>query len=169
MSLNDIDKTLDYLRKLCSAREYCVKDIREKAAKRLEITTDIDKVVETLQSEGYLSEQRYANAFARDKAAIAGWGTYKIRYQLSSKGIPAAIIDQALTEIDAVKADEKLHKAVASKYALLQGDPQIKIKLLKFALSRGYSYEQAHKVVSEILHGKNEDLSQIDSRGDLCP
>lgn len=166
---NDVAKTLDYLRKLCSVREYCVRDIRDKAEKRLGNTADADKVVRTLQQEGYLSEQRYANAFARDKAAISGWGAYKIRYQLSAKGIPAAIIDQALEAIDGEKADEKLRRSIVSKYALLKGDPQIKIKLLKFALSRGYSYEQVNKVVSEILHGKNEDLPQIDGRGDLCP
>lgn len=166
---NDIAKTLDYLRKLCSAREYCVRDIRDKAEKRLGNAAEAEKVVETLQQEGYLSQQRYASAFARDKAAISGWGAYKIRYQLSSKGIPAAIIDQALEAIDGEKAEEKLRRSIASKCALLKGDPQIKIKLLKFALSRGYSYEEVNKVVSEILHGKNEDLPQIDGRGDLCP
>ena len=166
---DDITKTLDYLRKLCSVREYCVRDIRDKAEKRLGNAAGAEKVVQTLQQEGYLSEQRYANAFARDKAAISGWGSYKFRFHLSAKGIPAAIIEQALKEIDGEKADEKLRRSIASKYALLQGDSQIKIKLLKFALSRGYSYEEVNKVVSEILHGKNEDLPQIDSRGDLCP
>lgn len=166
---NDVAKTLDYLRKLCSAREYCVRDIRDKAGKRLDNAAEVDRVVRTLQQEGYLSEQRYASAFARDKAAISGWGAYKIRYQLSSKGIPADIIEQSLKDIDGEKAEEKLRRSIASKCALLKGDPQIKIKLLKFALSRGYSYEEVNKVVSEILHGKNEDLPQIDGRGDLCP
>ena len=150
---NDVAKTLDYLRKLCSVREYCVRDIRDKAEKRLGNAAEADKVVRTLQQEGYLSEQRYASAFARDKASISGWGAYKIRYQLSTKGIPAAIIDQALKEIDGEKAEEKLRRSLIAKSKLLEDDPQIKIKLLKFALSRGYSYEEVNKVVSEILYG----------------
>ena len=123
---NDIAKTLDYLRKLCSSREYCVRDIRDKAEKRLGNASEADKVVRALQQEGYLSEQRYANAFARDKAAISGWGEYKIRYQLSAKGIPADVIEQALKEIDGEKAEENLRRSIVSKYALLKGDPQIK-------------------------------------------
>lgn len=162
-------QTLDYLRRLCSGREYCRKDIVEKAFKRLEDMEAAQAVVATLEEEGFLSELRYASAYARDKAAIAGWGPAKIRYMLSAKGIDRSIISAALQEIDSSKADSKLLKSLEAKYKLLKEDPQVKIKLLKFALSRGYDYETVHKVVSEILDGKNENLQQIDGRADLCP
>lgn len=154
----ELTPVLDYLRRICSAREYCSKDIYDKALKRLEDPSAAENAVKTLTEEGFLSDSRYAAAYARDKSSIAGWGTVKIRFMLRSKGVPDNIITEALQEIDSDKADTKLLKVVSAKYKILKEDPQVKIKLLKFALSRGYSYEQVNRVVSEILDGKNEDL-----------
>lgn len=144
-------KTLDYLRKLCSVREYCRKDIYGKALKRLEDEAAASEAVEQLVRENFLSEVRYAAAYARDKSSIAGWGPAKIRYMLAGKGITRDVIDGALQEIDAGRADDKLRKLLAAKYKLLKDDPQVKIKMLKFALSRGYEYDAVGTVVKEIL------------------
>ena len=43
----------------------------------------------------------------------------------------------------------------------LVGDPQIKFKLLKFGLTRGYEYDQVAPVVDGLL--KEIDLNNIDS------
>lgn len=151
---------LDYFRKLCSTREYAPKDIREKALKRLSATADAagampealaDRMIRTLIDEGFLSAQRYATAFARDKSSIAGWGSVKIRFMLRAKGIDDAIIANAIAEIDGDKAEEKLLKALMAKKKSLDSDPQIKLKLLKFALSRGYDYDLASKAVAKVL------------------
>ena len=146
----DFTITLDYLRRLCSAREYCAKDIYEKALRRLESPSDAAKAVAQLQEEGYQSDSRYASAFARDKAAIAGWGRIKIAFQLKSKGIAQDVVSAALQEIDEDKADDKLRRSVEAKYKLLKDDPQVKIKLLKFILSRGYSYDEAGKALENL-------------------
>lgn len=146
----DFAITLDYLRRLCSAREYCAKDIYEKALRRLESPSDAAKAVAQLQEEGYQSDSRYASAFARDKAAIAGWGRIKIAFQLKSKGIAQDVVSAALQEIDEDKADDKLRRSVEAKYKLLKDDPQVKIKLLKFILSRGYSYDEAGKALENL-------------------
>ncbi len=139
---SDFNTVIDYLRRICSAREYASRDILQKALARLESPDEATRALEMLQREGYQSDLRYASAFSRDKSAIAGWGSYKIRYQLSSKGISKEIIDAAMGEIDSDKAAERLRKALAIKREQLKDDPQLKFKLLKFGLSRGYSYEE---------------------------
>lgn len=151
------DSTMTYLRRLCSGREYCARDIMQKALKRLEDEDEAAKAVELLISEGFLSNERYAAAFARDKSSIAGWGPIKIVHALSAKGIDRQTIANALETIDADKADGKLMKTLSAKYKLLRDDPMVKIKLLKFALSRGYNYDAASKAVSEILHVGTKD------------
>lgn len=155
MSMKEKDEktlaTLDYLRKLCSAREYAPKDIFGKAEKRLGDERKAAELVQTLTEEGFLSAERYAAAFARDKSSIAGWGPVKIRFMLKSKGIDEDTIARALKETDSDKADEKLLKSLIAKKKSLESDPQIKLKLLKFALSRGYEYESASKAVAKVL------------------
>lgn len=133
------------MRRLCSRREYCVSDIRTKLMKELE--GDVQKVetaLTKLKEERYVDDLRYATAYARDKAAISGWGTTKIRYMLSAKGVAKDVVTEALNEVDEGKASSRLEKLLENKYKSLKDDPQWKIKLLRFALGRGYSYDEVN-------------------------
>ena len=147
-----IIKVTDRLRGLCSRREYCVDDVRQKALKALEgDESAAAQVVETLVKDKYVDDLRYASAFARDKASIQGWGEVKIRYMLSAKRISREVIDQALAEIDAERASSKLRKLLEAKLKSLRDDPQRRLKLLRFALGRGYSYDDASAVIDQLL------------------
>lgn len=133
------------MRRLCSRREYCVSDIRTKLMKELD--GDVQKVetaINKLKDEKYVDDLRYATAYARDKASISGWGATKIRYMLSAKGVAKDVISEALNEVDEVKASTRLEKLLENKYKSLKDDPQWKIKLLRFALGRGYSYDEVN-------------------------
>ena len=136
---------MDKMRRLCSRREYCVSDIRTKLMKELE--GDAQKVeiaLNKLKEERYVDDLRYATAYARDKAAISGWGATKIRYMLSAKGVSKEVVSEALNEVDETKASSRLEKLLENKYKSLKDDPQWKIKLLRFALGRGYSYDEVN-------------------------
>ena len=146
-----MEKVLDRMRNLCSRREYCRSDIMKKVVSALDGDREkAEKVIEILVAEKYIDELRYASAFARDKSAISGWGETKIRYMLSSKGVPREIIDKALEEIDESKAMTRLEKLMENKYRSLKDDPQCRLKMLRFGLGRGYGYEEVSEVL-EIL------------------
>lgn len=152
MSEVDIQKLTDRLRRQCSRREYCMSDILKKAMTALEGDREAaSKVLEILVSEKYVDDLRYATAYAREKAMISGWGETKIRYMLSAKRIDRSLVDQALTEIDASKADSRLQKLLENKAKTLKADPQIRLKLLRFALGRGYQYDDVARVLQDIL------------------
>ena len=145
-------KVLNRLRALCSRREYCVADVLKKAADGLEgDRAAAQEVVDILVKEKYVDDLRYASAFARDKSAIQGWGEVKIRYMLSAKGVSRDVIDKALEEIDHDKADSRLEKLLQTKFKSLKEDPQCRLKLLRFALGRGYSYDEVNDVVNSLL------------------
>ena len=152
MAEGDVQKITDRLRRLCSRREYCTSDILKKAVTALDGDKEAAaKVLEVLVSEKYVDDLRYATAYAREKAMIAGWGETKIRYMLSAKRIDRSLVDQALTEIDAGKADSRLQKLLENKAKILKADPQIRLKLLRFALGRGYQYDDVVRVLQDIL------------------
>ena len=136
-------KCLSRLQKLCSKAEYCEADIYRKALKSLEGDAEAAaRVVEALVKEKYVDDARYASAYAREKAGIQGWGPVKIRFQLRAKGVADAVITQALEEIEPSKAADKLDRLMAAKAKSLEGDPQFRLKLLKYGLSRGYGYDE---------------------------
>ena len=152
MNQDEIQKLTDRLRRLCSRREYCVSDVRKKAMTALEGDSEAaENVVSALVAEKYVDDLRYATAYAREKAMISGWGETKIRYMLSGKRIPRDIVSQAMTEIDEGKADVRLQKLLENKMRSLKDDPQIKLKLIRFALGRGYQYDDIAPVIDSLL------------------
>ena len=145
-------RILDRLRGLCSRREYCYADVLKKAKDALDGDAQAAKeVADLLLEDKYVDDLRYASAFARDKSAIQGWGEVKIRYMLSAKGVPRDVIDKSLEEIDQDKADSRLEKLLQNKLKSLKDDPQCRLKLLRFALGRGYGYDEVSKVVDSLM------------------
>lgn len=141
------------MRNLCSRREYCRADIMKKAMSALDGDREkAEKVIEILVAEKYIDELRYASAFARDKSSISGWGETKIRYMLSSKGVPREVIDKALEEIDESKAMTRLEKLMENKYRSLKDDPQCRLKMLRFGLGRGYGYDEVSEVLTILMN-----------------
>ena len=148
----DPQKVADRMRALCSRREYCRKDVMKKVMTALDgDVAKAEEVVAKLVEERYVDDLRYATAFARDKASIAGWGEAKIRYMLSSKGIDRELIAQALDEVDDKRAEIRLEKLMENKVRSLMDDPQCRLKLLRFGLGRGYSYDQVTEMIDKML------------------
>ena len=146
-----VAKVVDRMKRLCSRREYCRKDIYRKVCDALEGDAgQAEEIVEGLVREKYVDDLRYSSAFARDKSSLAGWGVVKIRHALSMKGISSDDISRALEEIDGVKAQTRLEKLIENKYRTLKDDPQWKLKLFRFGLSRGYGYDAVSEVIKEI-------------------
>ena len=144
----DAARCLSRLQKLCSKAEYCRADIYRKALKDLEGDEEAAaKVVEALQAEKYVDDARFASAYAREKATLQGWGPVKIRFQLRGKGVSDAHIAAALEEIEPEKAEARLAKLLEAKARTLKGDPEGRLKLIKYALSRGYDYDAVKKMV----------------------
>lgn len=150
--MKDPQKVADRLRGLCSRREYCRSDVMKKAVAALDgDQSEAARIVDILVEERYVDDLRYASAFARDKSSISGWGRVKISHMLSAKGISRDIIKEALEEIDEEKASSRLDKLLQSKARSLKDDPQAKLKLLRFALGRGYGYDEVKNIVDELI------------------
>ena len=136
-------RLLERMMRLCSLSEHCIGDIRKKVER---VNPDwCDEIVGRLCKEGYINEMRYARAFARDKSSLAGWGSAKIKVALCAKGIAPSVIEDALGEIDDVAVRKKLSALMSSKWKSLEreSDPfKRKAKLFRYALGRGYDYEQ---------------------------
>lgn len=145
-------KVLDRLERLCSRCEYSRADVMTKALKALEFNREAAReVVDSLVESGYVDDLRYATAFAREKSSLTGWGPIKIRMALSAKGIQRDIQDSALAEIDSSRADARLEKLMESKWRTLKGDPEAKLKLLKYALGRGYGYDEVAATAERVM------------------
>ncbi len=150
-----LKKTLSLLQAQCVRREYCVRDIKAKALKSTEgDEAAAQELVESLLQDRFVDDARYAAAFAREKSSIAGWGPVKISYALAAKGIDRQVIAAALEERDESASSARMESVLAAKYRTLKDDSQAKLKLLRFALSRGYNYDQIKDTVETLIEKK---------------
>lgn len=150
---------LERMRNLCSRREYCKSDIRRKISRiKVEKSVDADAIIAKLCEERFIDEARYCAAFARDKSAIAGWGEKKIVYTLLSRKIPYDIIEEAFKEIEQDKSQKRMIEVLSIKYRSIKAENEYerKEKLLRYGVSRGYSYEQILSVYDNIRSDKRD-------------
>lgn len=147
-------KVLEKLQAQCARREYCSSDILAKARQKLDgDEASAAEILESLTGDGFVDDLRYAAAFAREKSSLTGWGPIKIKFALRAKRISAENIAAALLEVEPEKADSRLEKLLTAKKKTLEGDPQARLKLLKFALTRGYEYDSVTSVLENIDRG----------------
>lgn len=138
---------------ICSRREYCTADIREKLRRYLLPEEAVDGIISSLQRNKYLDDSRYAAAYARDKSSLAGWGARKIEFALRRKGVSSEVIREALCDIDLEKVSERMQEVVLRKWQSLSKEEDVekrRIKTIKFALGRGYSYDDVYAYVRSL-------------------
>lgn len=155
-----LNKVLCSLQAACARREYCSSDI---LAKAMRLTGGdaraSQEILSSLESDGFVDDARYAAAFAREKSSITGWGPHKIATALKMKGIGRDLIESALSETDGQKSAQRLRKLLENKWKSLRGDPYAKFKLLRYALGRGYGYDEAGPLVDRIVREADADFS----------
>lgn len=145
------EQILSALQNLCVRREYCTSDIRRKALDRCEGDAALaDEMVTSLKADRFVDDVRYASAFAREKSSLTGWGPVKIRFALRAKGLSEGDIAAGLAEIEPDRASSRLESLLQNKWKTLSDDPAGRLKLIRFALSRGYEYSQVEGIVDEI-------------------
>ena len=138
---------LSRMMRLCSVREYCRADIRRKLAALP--PAEAQEVLDTLCREGFVDDTRYARAFARDKSALQGWGSLKIKLALQKKAIDAGVVAAALEEIDGEAARKKQEQVLRAKWKALESETDLKrreARFFRYALGRGYGYDEIKRI-----------------------
>lgn len=116
-------------------------------------------VLARLVKDGFINDNRFAAAYVREKSGLSGWGVHKIRTGLRGKGIPKDIIEQAIaSEYRQEDAVSRLEDIITKKMKCIKGGTkyEIKGKLFRFALSRGYEYDAVADVVERIVGASDE-------------
>ena len=112
------------------------------------------KVLAKLQAERFIDDARYAEAFVRDKLNLSGWGAYKIKTTLRTKGVSKEIIDEVVAPMIAeTDMAERLEDIMRRKMCTLKYSSayEAKTKLIRFAASRGYELDEAIECASKIV------------------
>ena len=144
---------------LCARSEQSSGDIREKLLKWGLVGNDVAMVMQQLVEQGFIDDSRFARAFVKDRFAFNGWGRIKIAHQLRLKGIPADVIDEAMTTIDEDAYRDRLLELLRAKWrAVKDREPRAAwAAMMRFAASRGFEASIAGECVKQITRLDVED------------
>lgn len=155
----DKHQALSRLQALCARSEHCSGDIRRKLIRWGIDSTDAEWVLQRLLSDRFIDDSRYASYFVCDKARFNRWGRLKIAAALRAKGISADVASAALAQLDAEQSIDSLTDLLARKLPQIkaQNGYELRTKLIRFGLSRGYEPDQVMAVVRKLLVNADPD------------
>ena len=128
---------------LCAQAEHCQQEMRDKM-KRWEIDETVqNRIIARLVKERYIDDERYARAFVKDKIRYNKWGRRKVQQALWQKRIDDDIQRRVLDEIEEKEYLDVLRPLLKQKRKTIkaQSDYELNQKLLRFALSRGFTFD----------------------------
>lgn len=111
------DEVLQKLRSFCAYRERARSEVKDKARKLGAPESKMDFLLEQMEVEGYLNEERFAEIFVRSKFNQNRWGKHKIKAALIEKRVPPALVEMALTELEELNYEETLSSMIDQKLA----------------------------------------------------
>jgi len=144
---------------LCAQAEHCQQEMRDKM-RRWELDETVqNRIIDRLIKERYIDDERYARAFVKDKIRYNKWGRRKVQQGLWQKRIDADIQQRVLDEIDEKEYLDVLRPLLKQKRKSIRAasDYELNQKLVRFALSRGFTFDLIRQCMD--IEG---DIEEID-------
>jgi len=137
-------------------------ELRVKLTKKGYQKSIIEKVIKDLRVKGYISDQKFAESFVKNRIEKKKEGIVKINSELRKKGIPNEIISDVINNI----TDDPIHfqnalQLARKKYQSLKNKDldfkKLKGRLFNFLKGKGYTTEIILKVLDTVLVNEGED------------
>jgi regulatory protein len=154
-----IDVALLKARKYCSLYERSKAETEKKLKDYGVMEGDVPFIIEKLVNEGFLSEDRFAVAFASGKFRYKKWGRNRIVMEMRRKGLSEELIDKGLSELSQEDYGKTLDTLLQKKWVQLErkvvpddyeSSYTAKQKLIKYALQKGYEQDIIMKRMREL-------------------
>ena len=94
------EEALNRVASYCSTAEHCRAEINEKLQRWGIAYETIARILDQLEAEKFIDDERFCRAFVNDKFRFSKWGKMKIAQGLYMKKIPSDVVWRYLNEID---------------------------------------------------------------------
>ena len=148
--------------KSIKSRFKSVHDTREFLVKKEYPIELIDKAIERLVKQGYLNDDSFTKGFINSQIVTTSNGPYKIRRELSDKGISSKIIDDNIDVFDDRLQIERINK-LASKMLRsnrTRGGSVLRKKITTDLVNLGYDAELIYKVLTNFSFNDTKEIAE---------
>jgi regulatory protein len=154
LSKNERPDLRDFVLKKLSRREHSSSEIIRLAVHKGYGMVDINRVVLEFELQNWLSDERFAEAFTRDKLFISRWAPGKVVAGLRAKGVDVKLARRVVESIAPENPDEAIEAAVRRKVRTFRRfveTPQRKKKILEYLLRKGFDPDAVYRLSDRLL------------------
>ncbi|MDX9749265.1 MAG: regulatory protein RecX [Paludibacter sp.] len=142
----------------CSQAEHCTFEVKEKLSRWEIAPNDQKTIIHHLEKENFLSNNRYALAFVKDKFRYNKWGKIRIQLELQRRQIDKETISEAL---ESLEEDAYLNLAVDLAQSKLRGLKYKDIyerdgKLFRYMAGKGFESGIIREALKILSSGKED-------------
>ena len=127
-------------------REYARAELRDRLLATGATPVEVDPVIDDLVAQGYLSDERYAQALVRRKSG--GYSKRSIAQTLKAKGVPGEAVTEALDGGDADDA-ATLVALWRRRFGHPPADDRERARQVRFLQSRGFGLSVVLKLLRD--------------------
>lgn len=141
------------IQRYCAYQERSHQEVRSKLYSYGLYRDDVEEILSSLITDGFLNEERFAKAFAGGKFRMKKWGRIKIAHALEAKGVSKNCIHIGLKEVEENVYLETLQQLLIQKHHSLEeeNDYVLRDKLSRYAILKGYEPELVWKQVNDLV------------------
>ncbi|WP_308652991.1 regulatory protein RecX [uncultured Anaerococcus sp.] len=123
-------------------------EIRQKLKEQKFSEDVIEKIIEYLDSYGFLDDESYVKSYIRDKDEISNWSRGKIRFMLKRKHIDDNLIEDYIYMISDEREAEKA-RFFADKKIKNDFSYENRAKIFRHLASKGFDVDIINQVLNE--------------------
>jgi regulatory protein len=151
--------TIDRAMNMLNFRSRATKELAQKLKQKGEAPEQITEALARLTKVGFLDDANYARQFTRSKISSSGFGSRRVSFELSMRGVARDVASAAIAEVkehDQVIEGEVLEKVAVKKLrSLARYEPEVqKRRLYGFLARRGFSGEDIGKAMKKLFRSK---------------
>lgn len=141
----------------CAYQERSQGEVRSKLAEKGLYGDQAEDLISHMIEEGFLNEERFAQAFARGRFNLKKWGRNKITQELKLRKVSPNCIKSGLKEIDSEDYWKVLLQLVEKKSEYLKEPDEFKkkYKIQQYLIGRGFESDLVQSAVETVFSGQN--------------
>lgn len=147
----EFDEVVAKMMKYCAYQERSNKEVYLKTKSYGLNSDEIGHVIEKLEADNFLNEERFCEALIKGKLNIKKWGPYKIKAALIEKGVNERTISKLLAQIPHQIIHENLTYWIEYRRQREIINHENFDKHFRFLLSKGFSHDAVYQSLRTIV------------------
>ena len=154
MSASSEKACMESALRLLGGRDHSRRELADKLRQRGYAAPDIAVVTAECLRLDYLNDEKFARLYLQ-QLRRKGYGQFRIRHMLQVKGLGAQLIEDLLaSDCDVAAQSADCRRALAKKLSKTEYDrnlPDLKVRLHRFLLNRGFPADIVRKTLQQAL------------------